>query len=174
METIAAGLARAGLRVIRFEFPYMAARREGRRPPPDRAPVLEAAYRDVVEAHRHTRLFIGGKSMGGRIASHIASDAVRGVFCLGYPFHPVGQPDKLRVDTLQTLEVPALVVQGTRDGFGSADEVPRYKLKRHIKVVWLEDGDHSFLPRKASGHTEVQHLATAVKSVVEWIDRLER
>lgn len=173
MQTIAEGVAKQGIRVVRFEFPYMQARRAGRRPPPDRMPVLSGTFLDVVEKHRHDRLVIGGKSMGGRVAATIASQDIEiaGVVCLGYPFHPTGQPGKLRLEPLTAAKHPVHIVQGTRDPFGSKLEVARYELPERVQLTWLEDGDHSFLPRKSSGHTEAEHLASAVAAIVRFIDK---
>jgi len=171
MNTVAAGLAREGLRVVRFEFPYMRSRRTGgKRAAPDREPVLIQAWREVIgRLGGGERLVIGGKSMGGRIASMVADEAgVRGLVCLGYPFHPPGQPAKLRVKHLETIRTPALVVQGTRDQFGSLEDVRSYKLSPNVRVVWIEDGDHSLKPRARSGRTEAENLAAAVAAVVEF------
>ncbi|HXR24638.1 MAG TPA: alpha/beta family hydrolase, partial [Candidatus Binataceae bacterium] len=140
MNTIAAGLARTGLRVARFEFPYMRARREGgKRGVPDRELILLQSWRAAIEAlGGGERLVIGGKSMGGRIASMIADDMkVRGLICLGYPFHPPGKPDRLRVKHLEALRTPALILQGTRDPFGRREEVATYRLSKQIQFHWL-------------------------------------
>ena len=105
MQAFAQGLAAAGLRVAMFEFPYMTELRSGRRRPPDREPVLRQTWLQVTEQLGAERLVIGGKSMGGRIASLVADDAgVAGLICLGYPFHPAGQPEKLRVEHLRSSE----------------------------------------------------------------------
>src|ERR1019366_9044121 len=111
MNFFATGLADRGFRVARFEFPYMAAkRRTGKAKPPDREPILRETWLKVVERLGHEGLVIGGKSMGGRIASLIADEAgVAGLICLGYPFHPVGKPYKLRVDHLRTVKTPTLI-----------------------------------------------------------------
>lgn len=174
MDTIAAGVAAAGIRVVRFEFPYMAARRQGRRPAPDRLPVLQRTWQEAVAAlGKPERLVIGGKSMGGRIASMVADDlGVAGLVCLGYPFHPPGRPDSLRVAHLEALRTPALIVQGERDPMGSRAEVPSYALAPSIRVLWLADGDHSLKPRKASGETEAGHLAKAAEAVATFIRAL--
>ena len=176
MERIAEGVAAAGWRVVRFEFPYMAARRaSGRNKPPDRAPVLLATWRRVVAEFGHERPVIGGKSLGGRMASMIADEAgVRGLVCLGYPFHPPGRPDRLRTAHLETLKTPALILQGARDPLGGAGEVPGYRLSDAVAVSWLPDGDHGFRPRKASGHTEDGNLALAVERVCGFLDALAR
>src|SRR5262249_24203016 len=95
-----------------------------------------------------------GKSMGGRIASLIADEAVsQGLVCLGYPFHPPGRPQNLRVEHLRHLRTPALIVQGTRDSLGSREEAGGYELSPRIRIAWIDDGDHSFKPTKRSGRT---------------------
>jgi predicted alpha/beta-hydrolase family hydrolase len=127
----------------------------------------------IIETLGAKGLVIGGKSMGGRIASLIADEAgVAGLVCLGYPFHPVGKPDRLRVAHLATLTTPTLIVQGTRDPFGTREEVAGYALSDAIKIHWLEDGDHDFKPRKASGHTQQQHWHDAVAAVAGFIESL--
>jgi len=170
MNIMARGLAAEGLRVARFEFPYMRARREqGRRGAPDREPVLRAAWlAAIADLGGGERLVIGGKSMGGRFASMVADEAgARALVCLGYPFHPPGQPEKLRVAHLEHLQTPALIIQGTRDPFGTREDVAGYTLSPSIKFLWLEDGDHSFKPRASSGKTERGHLEEAVRAVAE-------
>jgi predicted alpha/beta-hydrolase family hydrolase len=169
LNTVARGLAADGYRVARFEFPYMRARRESGRKggAPDREPILRNAWKDVVaELGGGARLVIGGKSMGGRIASMVADEVgARGLVCLGYPFHPPGRPEKLRTAHLETISTPALIVQGTRDAFGPREDVAGYRLSPAIRVVWLEDGDHSWKPRASSGRTEAQNMAEALSSI---------
>lgn len=178
MNAVAAGIAKNGFRVLRFEFPYMRARRdEGRKKPPDRGPVLEQAWRDAIGEAAGKKgpasVAIGGKSMGGRIASMVADEAgVAGLVCLGYPFHPPGQPEKLRVAHLEGLETPTLIVQGERDAFGTRDEVSRYPLSMKIRILFLPDGDHSFKPRVASGRSEKQNLDEAVALVSGFLGSL--
>lgn len=178
MEAISSGLAEAGHRVCRFEFPYMAARRaDGKRRGPDRAPVLLETYKQAINAQRHPgKLFIGGKSMGGRYATMVCQedgvDGVDGVLCLGYPFHPPGKPEKTRVDHLRDLQTPTLVLQGTRDTLGNREDVAGYALSERIDVQWLEDGDHSFKPRKRSGRTEPQAWQEAVEAMVAFMARI--
>ncbi|MEC8944003.1 MAG: alpha/beta family hydrolase [Acidobacteriota bacterium] len=171
MEAFAAGLASNGVRVIRFEFPYMQQRRRtGKFRGPDRLPVLMESWRNVVALAGSRRLIIGGKSMGGRIASMLADDVgAHGLICLGYPFHPVGKPENLRTAHLAELKIPTLIVQGTRDPFGRPDEVSTYQLSPAIKILWLEDGDHSFKPTKASGRTLEQNIAEAIVAIREFI-----
>lgn len=155
----AEGLAARGLRTARFEFPYMAGRRtEGRRRPPDRLPVLLESWRAVVAELGRDRVVVGGKSMGGRVASLLADEMaaagtpVPGVVCLGYPFHPPGrEPGENRVAHLARMSTPTLILQGTRDTFGNPDDVAGYALSAAVQVHWLEDGDHDLKPRLASG-----------------------
>lgn len=179
METMAAGLAAAGLRVVRFEFPYMAKRRiDGKRRGPDRKPALLESWRHVVtQLGPVERLIVGGKSMGGRIASELAASefaelGISGVACLGYPFHPAGQPEKLRTEHLRSFPVPMLIVQGERDALGSQSEVVKYDLDKSIEIIWLPDGDHSFKPRKKSGHTEDENLSVAVAAMTRFAGKL--
>jgi len=175
MHAIASGLAKRGLRVARFEFPYMHARRVGRQPGPDRMPVLRACFRAVIdELGDPSRLVLGGKSMGGRVASLIADEVgARGLVCLGYPFHPPGKLDQLRTAHLATLRTRALIVQGSRDPFGTREQIGAYDLSAAIRVQFIEDGDHSFAPRKRSGRTEGQALADAVEAVAAFVAELD-
>jgi predicted alpha/beta-hydrolase family hydrolase len=173
LEQFACSLAARGVRVLRFEFPYMNARRQGRRPPPDREAVLLATWKEVIGAEANARPVIGGKSLGGRMASRIADEAgARALVCLGYPFHPPGKPERLRVSHLEALRTPTLIVQGTRDPFGGRDEVARYRLSPSIRVQWIEDGDHSFKPRARSGRTERQNLEEATEAVAKFLASL--
>jgi len=175
MNAIAEGIAARGVEVIRFEFPYMARRREdGQRRGPDRAPKLIACFEEALAAvGPPNEVVVGGRSMGGRIASMIADEAgAAGVLCLGYPFHPPGKPDKLRIAHLQALRTPALIVQGTRDRFGTREEVPAYPLSRAIELAWMEDGDHSFQPRKKSGRTIEENLEAAAAAALHFIQAL--
>lgn len=180
MNAAAEALAAQGLRVARFEFSYMAARRTdgGRRPPP-KAEMLNPEFRAAVSALRATGpLVIGGKSMGGRVASMVADDlhaagSVSGLLCLGYPFHPPEKPTQLRTAHLMTLQTPALICQGTRDPFGTKEEVATYGLPERIRLLWLEDGDHDLKPRKSiSGFSAADHLATMASTVKAWTTTL--
>ena len=175
LTTFAQHLAAAGWQVARLEFPYMHARRTtGRRPGPDRPAVLLDHLRAHVAAWPSPgRLVLGGKSMGGRIASLIADEVgVRGLLCLGYPFHPSGKPDQLRTAHLAGLKTPTLILQGTRDPFGKPEEVAGYALSPQITVSWLEAGDHSLVPTRRSGHTAEEHLATAAVLADHFLTRL--
>ncbi|WP_210240196.1 alpha/beta family hydrolase [Amaricoccus solimangrovi] len=168
MTALAAALAGAGLRVARFEFDYMASRRRGtgRKPPPRAEKVIPEYRAAVADLAAEGPVLIGGKSMGGRVASMIADELraegrVAGLVCLGYPFHPPAKPEQRRTAHLEHLATPALIFQGTRDPFGTRAEVAGYRLSERIELVWLEDGDHDLRPRKSvSGLTAADHLAT--------------
>jgi predicted alpha/beta-hydrolase family hydrolase len=175
MTSFAQALAEAGLRVARFEFGYMVARRDGTsRPPPSPANKLIGEYIGAIASvEKSGKLIIGGKSMGGRMASMIAEKQfkdgkIAGLLCLGYPFHPPGSPDKLRTDHLAPLTVPALICQGERDPFGTREEVATYPLSASTEVFWLVDGDHDLKPRKASGFSHKDHIAAVVARVKDW------
>jgi predicted alpha/beta-hydrolase family hydrolase len=175
MTAAAKALAAAGFRVARFEFAYMAARRSGQRKPPPRAESVQPEFCAVIDALKSKGpLIIGGKSMGGRVASMIADEMqqearIAGLLCLGYPFHPPEKPQQLRTAHLLGLKTPTLIVQGTRDPFGMPDEVAGYKLSKAIELLWLEDGDHDLKPRKSiSGFTAAGHLKTLADRVAAW------
>ncbi|EJN04058.1 alpha/beta family hydrolase [Phyllobacterium sp. YR531] len=176
MTALAHSLASSGFRVARFEFSYMAGRRTsaGRKPPP-RAESLVTEYLAAIEAlAARGPLFIGGKSMGGRVASMVADDLhasgkIAGLLCLGYPFHPIGKPAQLRTAHLAEMKTPTLIVQGTRDQFGNQDEVAGYRLSDKVEILWLEDGDHDFRPRKSvSGFLVADHLKTLAARAATW------
>ena len=178
MELLAGALAQAGVRVVRFEFPYMQRRRAtGRAGGPDRQPVLEETWRAAIAqvAADHTGdgaagLAIGGRSMGGRIASRGADECgVAALVCFAYPFHPPGRPDKLRTAHLAELRTPTLILQGERDPFGTREEVAGYRLSPAVTVQWIGDGDHGFKPRKRSGRTLEQNTAEAVARTVTFL-----
>ena len=171
MQSVAKGLAFKGIRVIRFNFPYMIKRAEdGKRRPPDRAPKLLEAYQEVIEQVDAEKLVIGGKSMGGRMASHLSEhEKVAGVACLGFPFHPPGKPDKYKGEHLAELSKACLILQGERDTFGKREEFPAFNLSDSVSVEFIPDGDHSFKPRKSSGHTEQQNIALAVEKLAKFI-----
>lgn len=171
MQSVAKGLAFKGIRVIRFNFPYMIKRAEdGKRRPPDRAPKLLDAYQDVIEQVDAQQMVIGGKSMGGRMASHLSEhQKVAGVACLGFPFHPPGKPENYKGEHLADLSKACLILQGERDTFGKREEFPAFNLSDSVSVEFIPDGDHSFKPRKSSGHTEQQNIALAVDKLATFI-----
>lgn len=175
MTAAAKALVEVGFRVARFEFGYMAARRNGGRAPPPRAEKLNPEYLAAIDAlGAKGPLIIGGKSMGGRVASMVADELfergrIHGLLCLGYPFHPPGKPEQLRTAHLVTLKTPALIAQGTRDEFGTREEVSAYRLSPAIDILWLEDGDHDLKPRKrVSGFSAADHLKTMAETAFAW------
>ncbi|GGE45159.1 hypothetical protein GCM10007421_19140 [Halopseudomonas oceani] len=165
MDLLAAALAARHVRVLRFEFPYMAERREtGRKRPPNPMPVLQSAFRDQA-GRIDAPFYVGGKSMGGRVASMLAAEiGASGFVCFGYPFHPPGKPERTRIDHLQELGCRGLIVQGTRDPFGKPDEVAGYALDPALRLHWLQSGEHDFKPLKASGLSQ-QGLITEAAEV---------
>ena len=184
MELMAGLLAERQIAVVRFEFQYMAARRAGGKPrPPPKAELLQDEYLAVVEkvakdAPQGQRLVVGGKSLGGRVASLIADRAwkggrIDGLVCLGYPFHPPGQPQKPRTAHLMEMVCPALIVQGERDPFGPRDEVEAFGLPPTIQVCWIGDGDHDFGPRGGSGFTRKGNLTVAADAVAHFVANLQ-
>ena len=177
MNAFAEGMVvqgRGRLRVARFEFPYMVARREdGRRRPPNPESVLLETWRRAIAALGPERLAIGGKSLGGRMASMVADECgVRALVCLSYPFHPQGNPEKLRVAHLTTMKTPALIVQGTRDPFGTEEEVAHYPLSSSVGLYWIEDGDHNLAPRKSSGRGVGRTWTEAISAIGDFLGRL--
>lgn len=175
MLLAAEALAARGLRVARFEFGYMAARRTGgSKAPPPRADRLIGEYRAAVDAMPEGPLIIGGKSMGGRVATMLADELydagrIAGALCLGYPFHPPAQPDKLRTGHLATLRTPTLICQGTRDPFGTRQEVKGYALSDAITLLWVEDGDHHLKPRiRETGRCHASAISDLALGIAEW------
>lgn len=162
MQLLAQGLASQGLRVQRFEFPYMAARRHGGgRRPPNPMPVLLDDFRCHLQ-QLEPPLFLAGKSMGGRVASLLADELqAAGLICFGYPFHPPGKPHKLRTEHLQSLQTPGLIVQGSRDPFGRPEEVADYALCDLLRLHWLDTADHDFKPLKSTGKSQAQMIEEA-------------
>ena len=177
MQEMAQALKSRQIDVVLFDFDYMKVIKEtGKKRPPERMPKLQEQWqRQIDEVVNETKdddlpLFIGGKSMGGRVASTLYQEAdVNGCVCLGYPFHPPGKPEKLRTEHLQALARPLLVVQGERDTFGTRAEVQTYSLSSEIDIVYLADGDHSFKPRKASGVTLEQNMMQAADAIASFV-----
>jgi uncharacterized protein len=180
MRLFASGLASRGFDVMTFNFVYMERGKSG----PDQKPKLESCYRAVIrEAIQHkklktNRLLIGGKSMGGRIASQVAAEdeeGVAGLVFLGYPLHPPGQPDKLRTEHWKSIKVPMLFLQGTRDPFGTPDEIKPFikKLRLPAKIYVIETGDHSFKVQKSAGLTQDEVYEKAMNEIAAWAQELK-
>ncbi|NQZ92620.1 MAG: alpha/beta hydrolase [Moritella sp.] len=181
METIAKGLALQGIRVARFNFPYMQQRVDnGTRRPPERAPKLIAQYQQLI-ASIDQPMVIGGKSMGGRMASLVASDPttdelsvnskIKGIACLGFPFHPANKPETLRTEHFPLIKQAVYIAQGERDKLGTKEDVASYGLPDNIQWLWLEDGDHDLKPRVKSGFTHQAHLQKTIISMAEFIKK---
>ena len=180
MRMFAKGLASRGLDVMTFNFIYM----EQGRSVPDQKPKLEACFRAVIENAlkqkklKKNRVVIGGKSMGGRIASQVMAgeekeafaDDVAGLVFLGYPLHPPGQSSKLRVEHLEHIHKPMLFVQGTRDALGTPDEIQPYikNLRPTAKIYTIEGGDHSFKTPKKFGMSPEQIFEAAMDEIDRW------
>jgi len=178
LSAVHEGLAARGYVTVKFNFPYK--ERGGRAP--DRAPVLEAAYRDVLQAVRADpdiaapRIVIGGKSMGGRMASHLAAQGadVAGLLLLGYPLHPAGKPEQLRVAHLDRIRVPMLFVAGTRDALCDL-ELLRPTLKRlhaPVELHVVDGGDHSFKVPKSMPREPAAVLEEIVAVSTNWLARV--
>jgi predicted alpha/beta-hydrolase family hydrolase len=177
METVAMLFAKRHVSVTRFDFEYMQiAKQTNKRRPPERAPKLLAYYEQVLtHAQPKFPLFIGGKSMGGRMASMLActtKQPIKGVIAFGYPFHPPGKPDKLRTEHFADIPCPFLVLQGERDTFGTREELKTLAMPKQPDYVWLADGDHSLKPRKKSGITELENRQIAASSTAQFINKM--
>jgi predicted alpha/beta-hydrolase family hydrolase len=175
MEHVATGIAAAGIRVCRFNFAYMEAGRKA----PDRQPILEGTYSAIVDALRSRlspkQMVVGGKSLGGRIASYLAAGGadVHGVLFHGYPLHPPGRPDRIRDAHLHEISVPMLFVEGTRDPFCPLDTLARVRRKLpSSSLAVIEDGDHSFKVRKSSGRSTSEAWDEVVKASVDWLEKI--
>lgn len=174
MNSMAMHLAAQGIGVLRFEFPYMAQRREGgsKRPPNPQAQLL-ACWREVyaqVWPLVAGRLAVGGKSMGGRMASLIADELqVDALVCLGYPFYAVGKPEKPRVAHLAELKTPALIVQGERDALGNRESVAGYTLSSAIELHWLPTANHDLKPLKVAGISHDQCLVESAQVIARFL-----
>jgi uncharacterized protein len=185
MQLFARGLAERGLDALTFNFIYT----EKGKGVPDPKPKLEACFRAVIQtALKHkslkgNRLVIGGKSMGGRIASQVAAAAcsegdslakeIAGLVFLGYPLHPPGNPAKLRVEHLPEIQMPMLFVQGTRDSLGTTDEIRPFikKLKLPAEIFAIEGGDHSFKAPKKFGLTQDEIYNAAMDEIARWVQK---
>ena len=185
MERVAELLCSSGITVVRFEFDYMQQRREtGSKRPPDRQPKLLACWKQAIELVYEQvgkPIFIGGKSMGGRMATLLAAEQtgdkadqmtppLKGVVCLGYPFYAPGKMDKPRTEHLEQLQTLVLILQGDRDTMGNLENVSTYSLSSAVKIDWLPDGNHDLKPRVSSGYTQDDHLKLAVERIKQFAE----
>lgn len=178
MNYFAETLVQNNIKILRFEFPYMAIRRDGggKRPPNPLNTLLTSWHQIIEESQKNHKgpIFIGGKSMGGRIASMVADECgVQGLILLGYPFYAPGKLDKPRIDHLMSLKTPTLILQGERDPMGSKDIVSQYKLSDKIKIVWLTDGNHDLKPRLKSGRSQHDNLEQSAIEIADFIEALK-
>lgn len=175
MVLFANGLAARGVDVLTFNFIYMEKGRGG----PDPKAKLEACYQAVIDSavkHKNLKgnqLAIGGKSMGGRIASQVAAadgTNISALVFLGYPLHPPGKPEQLRDKHLKDVKAPMLFIQGTRDPFGSPDELkPIIKTLKSATLHVIEGGDHSLKVPKSSGLTQQEVYDSVMDKITEWV-----
>jgi predicted alpha/beta-hydrolase family hydrolase len=172
MQLMAEGLAKHNINVVRFNFAYMQLAEDlGKRRPPDRADKLLVHFKSILsDVDSSLPIFIGGKSMGGRMASMLLQESsALGCICMGYPFHPPAKPEKLRTEHLLVMNKPVLILQGERDTFGTREEIATYHLSAQVQVSYLTDGDHSFKPRKASGCSLEANLNQATEHSAAFI-----
>lgn len=176
MEMLSTSLCQLNIRVVSFNFPYMQTMYlENKRKPPNRLPILLEHFEKEVMLAKETKLplFIGGKSMGGRIASilNTQSNSLYGALVYGYPFIPPGKPEKLaeRTSHLPSQKSPLFIFQGERDTFGNKALLNSLSLPKEVSIEWVTDGDHSFKPRKASGKTIEQNVELAAKQSASFI-----
>ena len=172
MNDVASQISAAGIKTVRFEFPYMVERRESgkKRPPNTKKVMLETWHQVVSDWSTEQKIYLSGKSMGGRMASLMIDEVcAAGLICFGFPFHAPGKPPKDRLDHLKNLRTKTLIIQGERDSMGNRDEVSEYEVSKKIKFHWLEDGDHSFKPRKKSGFTQEEHVGSACQAAIKFM-----
>lgn len=181
MVSMSNAIESLGLTVFRFDFPYMQKRaQDGKRRPPDRMPKLLEAFRAQIDALEvdSQKLIIGGKSMGGRVASLLAAESKQsgfeGIICFGFPFTPPGKPEQFRGDHLKELQVPTLILQGERDKFGGKEMLESFQLSDKVIYKLLADGDHSFKPRVRSGYTLDDNIQTAAETIGDFLKSLSQ
>ncbi len=188
MGDVAEQLGERGICVVRFEFPYMQERRNiGKKRPPNRQPELLTCFTEAIQLAVKTYgdgqgCYLMGKSMGGRMASILSTECgglvegitINKVFALGYPFHPINKPEKLRTEHFSALPCPLHVFQGTRDKLGGKTCVAMLDLAKQVNMHWLEDGDHDLKPRVKSGYTQQQHLDTVIDTIANIIIKREK
>jgi predicted alpha/beta-hydrolase family hydrolase len=180
LETIAQGIVKAGVRVVRFNFPYMERMLQtGKRKSPNSGNVLRKCFSDVVshcieqEQVPSKYIIVAGKSMGARAATMIADrHQVAGAVCLSYPFHPPRKPEPLRITHLQRINTPTLICQGERDPNGRREEVEQYSLSKSVQFHWIANADNKFKTPVISGPSQQENLTDVIKAVTRFIDDL--
>lgn len=180
LETVAQGVVSSGLRVVRFNFPYMERMLQtGKRKSPNSGSVLRKCFSDVIshcieqEQVPSRYIIVAGKSMGARAASMIADrHQVAGAVCLSYPFHPPRKVEPLRITHLQKIKTPTLICQGERDPNGRRGEVEQYSLSKSVRFHWIADADNNFKSPKTSGRSQQESLADVINAVDRFVDEL--
>lgn len=183
MECLSRALACEGVKTVRFEFPFMERTREdGRKRPPDRQPVLLSHFRKAIQQVRQDQggsIMVGGKSMGGRMASLLAAEpelagALGGCVCFGYPFHPPGKPERWRTEHFERFHCPVLIIQGTRDPFGRREEVASCDAVTDsaCRIHFLEGGEHDFRPLVRQQETQIQLIENAASAAAAFMAEL--
>jgi len=186
MKSILLKLNNAGLETLPFEFPYMKIMSQtGKRRPPDRMPKLIKAFHEELQHYQakypNTKIIVGGKSMGGRVASLLSAqleqdnkNTISGCICLGFPFHPPKKLEKYRGAHLEKIKTFTLILQGDRDIMGCKEEVEKYKLADSISIKYITDGDHSFKPRVRSGHTLEGNISMSSELIINFVNSLSQ
>ncbi|MDO6426812.1 hypothetical protein Q4489_07295 [Thalassotalea sp. 1_MG-2023] len=180
MENMTTALNKRNISVTRFNFHYMDKRlSDGKKYPPDRMPKLLERFAEAISTlHITAPLFLLGKSMGSRVAATLTNELIenpkgnpeiRGVICLGYPFHPINKIEQLRLEPLINNHYSILILQGDRDKLGNKEEVLSYELPENITTIFLPDGDHDLKPRVKSGYTHEQNLQSAVDHIERFV-----
>ena len=172
MNQLVQVLEAQGVETHRFNFSYMEASLKAGKPrPPSRLPSLIQEYEAQLEPFQGRDVFVGGKSLGGRVASHLATRRnLAGVVAFGYPFHPPGKPHQLRIDHLPQLLCPMLICQGERDPFGKRNEVESYQLPAKLRILWLPGGDHQFQPPKRLDTTLRANLEASGQAAAKFME----
>ena len=174
MNSLVKNLVTENFLVIRFEFPYMQKRRNGIKLFPDTIEILSDYFISVIkyikDKYSGKYIWVGGKSMGGRVACHISKVInIKGVIVFGYPFYSLKNPNKVRLEVLRQDGPPILIIQGDRDKMGNKEEILNYILNKSVKIVFLEGGDHSFLTIKKAIYSQKDLIGIASKHAYNFI-----
>jgi len=173
LQRISRRLEEKGCPVIPVTFAYMQEQEvTGKKRPPPRFDTLIPEFADYLSASESASdpLIVAGKSMGGRVATQLTSDnRVKGVICFGFPFHPPGKPEKHRLAFLEAVDVPCLIIQGTRDVFGKPIWVLEQKLNKNIEIMWVEGADHDFKTLKKQAITQDEVVSMVASMVKSWL-----
>jgi len=179
MQMLAQNLAAKDLCVLRFNFSYMQAiEQTGKRRPPEPVSQLIMQYAAVLDkfSNDYSQIFLAGKSMGGRVATLLAQQAlpgkVKGILVYGFPFHPPKKQQPFKGAHLSIVKLPHLILQGERDPMGNRESLKAVSLDDKVQLSWLPDGDHSFVPRKRSGVSFAQNMSTTTQASMDFIHQI--